>query len=263
MSFRKADGTTASLDISSLSDEEVAAALLRATQDKEAKVRAEEKARQRQQWEEEVRRPWSGEELFAFVKERALREFNIAFVVDDDNREVVRMFNRYFTGDATFCDLGDGFSLDKGLLLLGNVGTGKSTLMKLYARNKRQCYNMASCRQIARMYAEIGHSVFDVYRGPRYEPAGDARVFYQREIGYCFDDLGTENAKKHFGSEVNVMADVLQNRYDEGGRYPWTQTHITTNLTFDDIEFMYGTRVRDRIREMFNIICLDGKSRRK
>jgi DNA replication protein DnaC len=75
--------------------------------------------------------------------------------------------------------------------------------------------------------------------------------------------LGTEANAKHYGHEKNVMAEIILNRYDNN--LPYHCTHITTNLTADEIKAQYGTRVTDRIREMFNIIKfpVGAKSRRK
>ncbi|MDA3943267.1 MAG: hypothetical protein PF694_06975 [Bacteroidetes bacterium] len=47
------------------------------------------------------------------------------------------------------------------------------------------------------------------------------------------------------------MAEILLSRYDN---LPFNQTHITTNLNADAIEQTYGSRLRSRMREMFNLI---------
>jgi len=41
------------------------------------------------------------------------------------------------------------------------------------------------------------------------------------------------------------------------------KTHITTNLNGDEIEEMYGTRVRSRMREQFNLIAFDEAAKDK
>lgn len=70
---------------------------------------------------------------------------------------------------------------------------------------------------------------------------------------YCFDDLGIEQNMKHFGNESNVMAEILLSRYDLL-RYRGIITHATTNLNANELEKLYGNRVRSRLREMFNLI---------
>ncbi len=51
-----------------------------------------------------------------------------------DHLEVMSLLVKYFTKDKTFENADR--SLKKGLLLVGGIGTGKTTLMALYARNQ-------------------------------------------------------------------------------------------------------------------------------
>jgi DNA replication protein DnaC len=39
-------------------------------------------------------------------------------------------------------------------------------------------------------------------------------------------------------------------------------THVTTNLTIKEIQRIYGAYIADRINEMFNVLDLNGASRR-
>ena len=64
-----------------------------------------------------------------------------------------------------------------------------------------------------------------------------------------------------YGDRINLMEELMLDRYDN--KIPFDQTHITTNLTVDEIESRYGTRVRSRMREMFNLIELHGSDMRK
>ena len=55
------------------------------------------------------------------------------------------------------------------------------------------------------------------------------------------------------------MQYVFQMRYDMRND---CLTHVTTNLTPDQIESVYGDYIADRVNEMFNVIELKGLSRR-
>ena len=79
---------------------------------------------------------------------------------------------------------------------------------------------------------------------------------------YCFDDLGTENNLKYFGNECNVMAEILLSRYDLFVSRQML-THLTTNLNSSEIENIYGTRVRSKLREMFNLVSFSEKANDK
>lgn len=87
--------------------------------------------------------------------------------------------------------------------------------------------------------------------------------YVQRECasGLCIDELGREPSDaKHFGTGLNVIQTVLQLRYEF--RYEYC-THATTNLELNDIPARYGIYIADRCKEMFNIIHVDGDTRRK
>jgi len=77
---------------------------------------------------------------------------------------------------------------------------------------------------------------------------------------YFFDDLGTENNLKYFGNECNVMTEILLSRYDLFVSRQML-THLTTNLNSSEIEDIYGTRVRSRLREQFNLIAFDANAK--
>ena len=114
---------------------------------------------------------------------------------------------------------------------------------------------------MADQYADMGPEMLHIY-SRKLNIATSIDTFYQNQVGACFDDLGTERQGKHYGDAANVMEQIILNRYDNTNA-PWYYTHITTNLTADEIENYYGTRVRSRMREMFNLITLEGEDRRK
>ena len=58
------------------------------------------------------------------------------------------------------------------------------------------------------------------------------------------------------------MAEILLSRYDMFIHHQM-KTHITTNLNGDEIEEMYGIRVRSRMRELFNLIAFDETTKDK
>lgn len=159
----------------------------------------------------------------------------------------------YFSKDTKFSNC--GYSLSKGLLIHGNIGCGKTTMMKAFTKNTYQSYSMVSCRTVADSYKADGMNGIAKY----FEVVKNIfpHLYYgHQQLGWCFDDLGTESSKKHYGDNLNVMAEVLLNWYDKIG-IGFNKIHITTNLTTAEIEEYYGSRVRSRMREMFNVITFD------
>lgn len=142
--------------------------------------------------------------------------------------------------------------LGKGIMLVGPVGCGKTSLMNvcrfLLAADKR--HTMKSCREITFEFIKEGYDIFHRYtKGSFTQSAFDAKA-------YCFDDLGLENVMNYYGNQCSVMAEILLSRYDLFNSFNMI-THLTTNLNSQEIETMYGLRVRSRCREMFNMISFD------
>ena len=145
-------------------------------------------------------------------------------------------------------------NLHKGILLSGPVGCGKTTLMTLINnfQTPAKRYVMKSCREISFEFIKDGYETIHKYTHLSYRKNSQENI----PKAYCFDDLGVENSLKYFGNECNVMAEILLSRYDLFVQRKMS-THITTNLGATEIENMYGSRIRSRMREMFNLISFD------
>jgi DNA replication protein DnaC len=218
----------------------------------------EAKLARRKQIEEIMMRPFSPKDMMQFIESRVPKIGLDKFEIDENNHSIIKLLCKYFTNDQSFET--ENFKLHKGIMLVGPVGCGKTTLLKLFSANQKASFQIMSCRRLADMYADLGPEILHRFSLEVNIPTS-LDTFYQNKIGLCFDDLGTENVKKNFGNASNVMEQIILNRYDNG--VPFYFTHLTTNLTVDEIEQMYGTRVRSRMREMFNMIVLTGNDRRK
>lgn len=140
--------------------------------------------------------------------------------------------------------------LNKGLMLSGPIGCGKTTLlelMKLIAVPEKK-YLLTTSRDISFEFIQDGFEVIQRYS------KGIPGQHTRRNI--AFDDLGTERNLKYFGNECNIMAEILLSRYDLFIQNGFV-THITTNLSATELEDYYGNRVRSRLRNMCNLIFFD------
>lgn len=156
---------------------------------------------------------------------------------------------------------GARLSPSKGLWIWGDIGTGKSTLIKII---NRFCYEVRPYEPIGRRHTPLPFwmrirraiDLCDAYARDGVEGLANLIAIERLVI----DDLGTENRlTSHYGTSTNVIGDLLLRRYDMRRDY---QTYVTTNLSPPQIMDVYGPRIYDRCGEMFNFISLNGYSHR-
>lgn len=173
-------------------------------------------------------------------------EFKV-FASDD---ELLYRLYVYFTNNIEEADRLE-IKFKKGILLAGPVGCGKTSILQVINRmsGREGLFIVKSCRDVAYEYMKGGEEAIQKYGRKSFDYNNDPK-------SYCFDDLGVENSVKFYGNECNVMTDILLTRYDMFVSKEM-KTLITTNLTSDEIEDVYGSRVRSRLREMFNLFSFD------
>ena len=171
------------------------------------------------------------------------QQYGDKFKLQNSDKEILYKLLIYAIADQEHCDE-YGLDLNKGILLNGPIGCGKTSLMTLlrHFHDPPTQYLIKSTRDIATEYNQEGYPTINKY--------GKARRIY------CFDDLGVENNMKHYGNECNTIGEILLHRYDLL-TYEGIVTHATTNLNADELEKLYGNRVRSRLRSMFNLIAFD------
>lgn len=201
------------------------------------------------------------EECVTFLNKKGKEQFGEQFAINPADYESIFKLLVYAIKDESNAAKFN-INLSKGILLSGPVGCGKTTLMSLLNNFIHQSnrHIMKSCREVSFEFIQDGYEVIHKYSKNSFNRKGDNT--WPR--AYCFDDLGVENNLKYYGNECNVMAEILLSRYDLFVQRKMI-THITTNLSASEIEGMYGSRVRSRMREMFNLVSfsMDCKDKRK
>lgn len=250
-----------------LTQEEIDEAILQAKIKKS--IRLEYEANQKRV--EENRRnltsaKWSTEQTKSFMLYRASQIFEKPFTLDQSNQIVFDLLSHYFSEDEGFVAIAENLGvvnprLEKGLLLAGNFGVGKTWLMKLFAKNKRQVYHLHNAKQVADAFEADGEEAVRSFVYKIKNAVNDGARFYQPYTGLCLDDIGTEDVKVNYGNRKNVIGDLIEKRYALGNCGIFL--HATTNLTADQMKEFYGGRVTSRMREVFNLIALPGQDRRK
>jgi len=175
-------------------------------------------------------------------------------IVDDENEQFFKSILYYFSNDqenfakhsSSICQ-GEP-SIKKGLFIAGSYGFGKSLTMNAMRTALRGFEGLFAYKSTVEIVAEAYANSNEKNK---------QKIDYTKGT-YCFDDLGQE--KKYFGEEL--FADLLFQRYDLF-RNQQKKTHITSNMSLNQIEERYGQYISSRFHEMFNVIYVSGKDRRK
>lgn len=151
-------------------------------------------------------------------------------------------------------------SFDKGILIIGGFGNGKTSIMKTF--HKIFCYGLSKNPNFFSVHST--NEMVKLFESC--ENSSEKDAFFDRftkGVKY-FDDVKSEEMASNFGKK-NVIKHILEERYLKG-----MKTYITCNyhnqfpedLDSGIAEFaeIYGNRVFDRLFEMFNIVEFKGKS---
>lgn len=188
--------------------------------------------------------------ILVYLQAKGKLLFGDHFRIYEEDREILLKLSNYVIRDQENCKK-FGLDLQKGILLTGPVGCGKTSLMRLikFIVPSQRPYEVVSTRNIVFGFNHIGFKTVEDYGNSGY---------------HCFDDLGVEPRGRYFGKDCEVMGEILLSRHDLFLKHK-VKTHVTTNLGATELEERYGQRVRSRMRELFNLIAFDmnAKDKRK
>jgi DNA replication protein DnaC len=171
--------------------------------------------------------------------EMAKRNKEREFEIDENNKLVINQLYLYLIGSDKF--KGD---LNRGIMLSGNVGTGKTMMINAFLGIIQQLSN----KIVTSLHAKKVSSYL--------KEKGDD---YLIKRPLFIDDLGKETKiVNDYGTVKNTIPDLFAIRYDTGA---WT--FATNNYSFDTLQEFYGETIVDRFKEMFNNLKLTGDSRRR
>lgn len=172
-------------------------------------------------------------------------------------------------------------SLEKGLLIIGGTGNGKTTIMETFFEifksktvEARECrwnnyrewdsrrFTYKSTADIAIEFSSLGN---DAGKKEFFKKYGGFRFF--------FDDLMREKKGNNYGSEI--FTDIIALRYRNKATTYFTMNYTdipkpeefesmsSLDWTLYQLSLRYGSHIYDRLFEMFNFIEFKGKSMRK
>lgn len=184
---------------------------------------------------------WNAKQMYRYLAWKSERTGR-PLVVNDHTLPLIKALCFFLSGDERF-ETELGYSLKKGLLIRGTSGLGKSYLVKCLSDNELNPVRI--------------YPVLDVMEGVRQN--GEFNIAPGGTI--YLDDMGTETAPvKFYGTEINWVKDYIEMYYTSGRPYPGLM--LSTNLSFSEVEAKYGYRVRSRLRDMVNVIEVEGEDLR-
>tara|TARA_R110002051_G_scaffold161672_1_gene233251 strand:- start:7439 stop:8101 length:663 start_codon:yes stop_codon:yes gene_type:complete len=182
------------------------------------------------------------QKMLIYLEAKGKLLFGKNFKIYTEDEAILYKLCIYFIRDFETCSKLK-IDPDKGILLSGPVGCGKTSLMKLlpFIVPHQNKHSVIAARNITFNFNKSGFKIIEDYGNNGF---------------YCFDDLGVETTGRHFGKDCNVMGEILLSRYDLFLKRN-IKTHATTNLNAQELENRYGNRVRSRMRQLFNLIAFD------
>ncbi len=157
---------------------------------------------------------------------------SLGYVIDEQNKHAVLFVYQWLAKNDLPPVTLNKPGHHKGILLAGNVGSGKTTLIDIIRRFRPARKSRAA--QVVEMIEEA-----------------KATPELLKKFDLFLDELGTE--KKSYGAEL--MPAFLEMRYEQF-KSKGLLTHITTNMSMEEIAERYGPRIESRLWEMCNIIYL-------
>ena len=147
---------------------------------------------------------------------------------------------------------------NRGLLLVGNPGVGKTFLMKVLwrfpSKLERFWVNCADMEEVKRML-----STDTKY----YKVIGSN----QWNSNFFIDDFGADTIKSEYGNRIDIVGSFIEAYHRKGRGRLIISTNLHSNKVRPEdnngILEIYGARILDRIREKTIVIPFKGQSKRK
>lgn len=165
---------------------------------------------------------------------------------------------KYFIGELK------DFDLNKGIMLAGNVGVGKSELFKIlhrycYVTKNPNAFRIESIETLSMHFKKNSNFDFFNERETSLNIGGVKRY----GIHLCINEFGYNLSDKNYGVNFSdSFSSFIMRRY-ELFKSTGLLTHATTNMNKEELIESFDPPVVDRMKEMFNLVPVGGSSYRQ
>ena len=174
--------------------------------------------------------------MFIESATRYIHTTESVYIVDDKNKEAINQLFYFLNNSVLF--KGDSI---KGILMIGAIGGGKTVLMESFI----DIFNEVSGKIVTNINSK---DMVEVQKKYGFDYLDKRPLF--------IDDIGKEQTLINtYGTVSKPMEDLINDRYKTAGL-----TFGTSNLKLEDMP--YNGHTIDRMKQMFNVIILPGKTRR-
>lgn len=204
---------------------------------KNQRAMEKEKAIEKQK---ELQKYWNANRIFRLMKYNSQNVYGTELIHSEQKLPTIKAICFFVSRDDRFIDELK-FDSQKGLLIRGPSGTGKTHLVRCVEKNP--------------LNPVLTLSMLDIT--DKIKADGEFKVNVNGEKLIYLDDVGTEEAiVNHYGTKISWFKNFIEGIYLKTKCF--NHLIITTNLNFKGIEDYYGFRVASRMREMFNVVDLTG-----
>lgn len=205
--------------------------------EKHKKDKEEEERKQK-----ELQEYWTAKQIYNLMARSSVNDFGRKLLVNDDNKKLITAVCFYISNDPRF-ESELNYQPNRGLLVRGVSGIGKTHIVRCAERNE---LNPIATLNMIEITDELkAYGVYDIN-------IGNNKIIY-------LDDVGTEETPAvHFGNKIHFFKNFIESIYLRNTSKNFRNLIISTNLNFKGIEDKYGFRVASRMREMFNVIDVNG-----
>lgn len=188
---------------------------------------------------------WTYSRIYNLMRLNSQNMFGKPFKQSDVNLTTIKALCFFISrNDRFITEL--GYDAQKGLLIRGPSGTGKTHLVRCVENNGLNPILVQSMLDVTDKLKNNGEFNFSI-KGHR--------IIY-------LDDVGTEEPVVNFyGTKIQFFKNFIEGLYLKTKCF--NHLIISTNLNFKGIEEVYGFRVASRMREMFNVVDLKGEDLRQ
>lgn len=183
------------------------------------------------------------------------------FVIDKLNTKVIEYLIQIAVGKVK----------SKGLIVRGACGVGKTAMLKIWLKFR---HDILSLSDETLVKAILNGETEKLLKIDFIDPmttlsrfTTDGYSFFTEDFGEILfiDDLGPNSSLNYFGTNLNILEQLIYARYSRSKENRALELYATTNLTTSQLSDLLGERALSRLIEMtaWKEGLLEGTDRRK